>query len=109
MKPSALSVTFSVRLKKHIYPVTNYACHIDKFLFTFAWCWILATVGRSYLLCVHLTVTLAEFGCIKQAGEQTFSSLSLPLIMSFSGKYQQVSQENFEPFMKAVGKNSASF
>ncbi|TWW60612.1 fatty acid-binding protein, liver-type [Takifugu rubripes] len=23
--------------------------------------------------------------------------------MSFSGKYQQVSQENFEPFMKAIG------
>lgn len=89
--------------------MTNYACHICKFLFTFARGWTLVTVGWSYLHCVHLTVTLTEFGCIKQAGEQTFSSLSLPLIMSFSGKYQQVSQENFEPFMKLLGKSSASF
>lgn len=89
--------------------MTNYACHICKFLFTFARCWTLVTVGWSYLHCVHLTVTLTEFGCIKQAAQQTFSSLSLPLIMSFSGKYQQVSQENFEPFMKLFGKSSASF
>lgn len=87
--------------------MTNYACHIGHCLFTFACCWILATVGWSYLHCVHLRVTLTEFGCIKQAGEQTFSSSSLPPIMAFSGKYQQVSHENFEPFMKATGKSSA--
>nr|XP_046243736.1 fatty acid-binding protein, liver-type-like [Scatophagus argus] len=28
---------------------------------------------------------------------------SLPVTMSFSGKYQLQSQENFEPFMRAIG------
>lgn len=74
-----------------------------------AWCWILAAGGWSHLHCVHLVVALAEFGCIKQAGEQSLSSLSLPLVMSLAGKYLRVSHENYENFMRAIGKRSASF
>lgn len=50
---------------------------------------------------------IAEFGCIKPAAEGAALHFTPPPIMSFSGKYQQVSQENFEPFMKAIGKKSA--
>uniref|UniRef100_A0A3Q1J6N9 Fatty acid-binding protein, liver n=2 Tax=Anabas testudineus TaxID=64144 RepID=A0A3Q1J6N9_ANATE len=40
---------------------------------------------------------------IKQAAHCLCASLSLIANMSFAGKYQLESQENFEPFMKAVG------
>lgn len=40
--------------------------------------------------------------------ELPLTSPSLPVTMSFAGKYQLESQENFEPFMKAIGKIQVS-
>lgn len=47
--------------------------------------------------------------CIKAPHEALLTSPSQSVIMSFAGKYQLESQENFEPFMKAIGKNLFAF
>lgn len=41
----------------------------------------------------------------KRGTRAPLTSPSLSVTMSFAGKYQLDSQENFEPFMKALGKN----
>ncbi|CAG5924206.1 fatty acid-binding protein, liver-type-like [Menidia menidia] len=43
------------------------------------------------------------FVSIKEADFPLCTNFSLVTNMSFSGKYQLESQENFEPFMKAIG------
>ncbi|XP_073322860.1 fatty acid-binding protein, liver-type [Pagrus major] len=44
-----------------------------------------------------------ESESIKTCRYRLLTLPSLPVTMSFSGKYQLESQENFEPFMKAIG------
>ncbi|XP_031161071.2 fatty acid-binding protein, liver-type isoform X1 [Sander lucioperca] len=48
-------------------------------------------------------IAALEFESIKQAAKHFSPLPSLSAVMSFSGKYQLESQENFEPFMKAIG------
>ncbi|XP_032372665.1 fatty acid-binding protein, liver-type [Etheostoma spectabile] len=48
-------------------------------------------------------IAALEFEGIKQAATHFSFPPSLSAVMSFSGKYQLDSQENFEPFMKAIG------
>ncbi|XP_077417900.1 fatty acid-binding protein, liver-type-like [Vanacampus margaritifer] len=52
-------------------------------------------------VCVCVFVRVCEY--ISQRNSFWSLYLHLPDTMSFSGKYQLESQENFEPFMKAIG------
>ncbi|XP_054466248.1 fatty acid-binding protein, liver-type-like [Anoplopoma fimbria] len=48
-------------------------------------------------------IAALEFESIKQAANHFSLTSSLSDTMSLSGRYQLESQENFEPFMKAIG------
>uniref|UniRef100_A0A671V0C2 Fatty acid-binding protein, liver n=2 Tax=Sparus aurata TaxID=8175 RepID=A0A671V0C2_SPAAU len=67
--------------------------------------WICSEVGWSRLNWRHLGLIIAalEPEGIKTCGYQLLTLPLRPVTMSFSGKYQLESQENFEAFMKAIG------